>query len=189
MNPNRAARRSPKFQEAVSRLRAYALAELEGENDFNRAIASVVLERVAHGLPQTVSTAHLQERCRRAGTGGGRFWSQAPGYGSVVRILDRLQGVGVLDWNPCEYDRAKGKSPPRVLRLVGKALWIVRTALAADWIPAVLRVCFPAVPREVVPRVQPGSGADPASPVRPPGDGANGLRDACRRLGRLDLLD
>lgn len=161
-NPNRAIRRSPRFKVAVDQLQAFTLDALavEGIPLWQLRVAAQVVERIAHGKPQTVSTQHLQERCHRAGTGGGRYYTDRPSYGTVARLLVTLRDLGILTWERCQYDPLLKRSPPRRIQLQGEALSIVAAALRATWTQA---VSPPLVLRsQAVPRIQSAMGADPA---------------------------
>src|SRR5438132_938285 len=80
----RRARQSPAFKRAVAELETFVLDRLAVDDVplWQLRIAKEVCERIAHGLPQTVSTEYLQDRCQTAGVGGGRYYTDRPGYGT-----------------------------------------------------------------------------------------------------------
>lgn len=193
VSPNREARRKPGFRYAVEQLEAYVLPRMvfpDSPLDWV-GMCRQVLERLAHGLPQRVSTEHVLQRLKRRRIRGGRDWVESPSYGSVVRLLELLVADGTLaPWVRCEYDRTKGRSPARCLRLTGQAGEIVRAALRADWIPAVPGFRGFAVSSSVVPRIQSAMGADPPAAERPPGDdGGSVLRRLAGAAGVGWLFD
>jgi hypothetical protein len=139
---NRLLRRSPGFREMVAELQRFVdqLLQEDGCPEWQRPVARVLVERIAHGQEQPVSTRHLQDRCRRERTGGGRYWVNRPGHGTLARLLARLEALGVLTWKRV-YPRfflGRWIREARVLHLCGEALALVRrwtAVLGADWTP------------------------------------------------------